>query len=72
MANMSYCRFQNTVQGLLDCERHLFETDDLSEDERKARQRLIDAAYRIVARMAELEHHPECECKTCYGEGDVL
>lgn len=47
MANMSYCRFQNTVKDLFDCLDHL-EDDDLSPDESKARKRLIKIAYDIV------------------------
>jgi len=35
MANMSYCRFQNTVNDLQACFDHLF--DDLSPDEDEAR-----------------------------------
>ena len=40
MANMSYCRFQNTVGDLRDCAEHIHD-DDLSEDEQRARKRLI-------------------------------
>lgn len=33
MANMSYCRFQNTFSDLKDCVRALENGDTLSEDE---------------------------------------
>lgn len=33
MANMSYCRFQNTFSDLEDCVRALENGDTLSEDE---------------------------------------
>ena len=41
MSNMSYCRFQNTVEDLEDCQEHIFETEDLSKEEERARARLI-------------------------------
>jgi hypothetical protein len=42
MGNMSYCRFTNTLEDLRDCYDHMNDNDDdLSEDEKKARQRLI-------------------------------
>ena len=40
MANMSYCRFENTLTDLQDCYEHM-EDDDLSESETKARRQLI-------------------------------
>ena len=40
MGNMSYCRFQNTLNELRDCEEHIGD-EDLSDDEEKARQKLI-------------------------------
>jgi hypothetical protein len=48
MSNMAYCRFQNTAGDLYDCENHLFD-DDLSEDEQKARKRLINICKSIAA-----------------------
>ena len=47
MANMSYCRFRNTLSDLRDCWEHIFD-DDLSEEEGRARQRLIDLCRDIV------------------------
>jgi hypothetical protein len=47
MANMSYCRFQNTVQDLQDCYDHL-DDDDLSEAEQEARKRLLKLCQQIV------------------------
>jgi len=43
MANMSYCRFQNTLADLRDCERAMNEEDveNLSDAEQKARNKLI-------------------------------
>lgn len=41
MANMGYCRFENTLADLQDCYEHLND-DDLSEEEKKAKEALID------------------------------
>ena len=46
MANMSYCRFHNTLVDLEDCYEHM--DDDLSEAEIRERERLIDLCRRIV------------------------
>lgn len=48
MANMSYCRFSNTLADLKDCDRHLWD-DDLSEAEEVARKRLLE----LCRHMAE-------------------
>lgn len=40
MANMSYCRFQNTLADLRDCYEHI-DDDNLSPGEIKARNKLI-------------------------------
>lgn len=48
MANMSYCRFQNTLGDLSDCEEALRDTDDLSEEEEKARKRLVNLCIEIA------------------------
>ena len=40
MANMSYCRFQNTVDDVQDCYDHM-DDEDLSPEETRARERLI-------------------------------
>lgn len=47
MSNMSYCRFQNTLQDLRDCYEHMGE-DELSEEEEKARQELLKLCQRIA------------------------
>jgi hypothetical protein len=46
--NMAYCRFQNTLADLQDCDAHLEETDTLSDEERQARLRLIRLAVSIA------------------------
>lgn len=51
MPNMSYCRFQNTLSDLRDCETALNETNGdlerLSADEKKAAERLIRLCRKI-------------------------
>ncbi len=47
MGNMSYCRFQNTVGDLEDCYDN-FDDDDLSEEEERARKRLLKICQNIV------------------------
>ena len=59
MSNMSYCRFQNTVQDLADCEDHMDDTE-LSSDEVEARNKLIRLAKRI-ADYDEVEFEEEAD-----------
>lgn len=47
MANMSYCRFQNTLTDLLDCYRNM-DDDDLDEYETEARTALISLCIDIA------------------------
>ena len=52
MANMSYCRFQNTLHDLQDCANALEDMTetgtDLSANELRARDRLIDLCKDIA------------------------
>ena len=54
MSNMSYCRFQNTLSDLRDCQDHIFD-DDLSEEEERARRWLIETCKGIVAEFESEE-----------------
>lgn len=45
--NMSYCRFQNTLQDLKDCADYMEETD-LDKEEERARKELIKVCRQIV------------------------
>ena len=50
MANMSYCRFRNTLNDLMDC-LHALEEDGvegLSREEREAAEDLYATAKRLV------------------------
>ena len=40
MGNMGYCRFENTLEDLQDCYKHMDEKD-FDESEDKARKRMI-------------------------------
>lgn len=50
MANMSYCRFQNTVADLRDCYDALSEQEpaELSQDEQAALWRMVRLCRKIV------------------------
>jgi len=52
MANMSYCRFENTLADLKDCYHHIHA--EVSAEEERARAALI----RLCTRIAE-EHGDE-------------
>ena len=47
MSNMSYCRFENTLADLRDCENNMNESD-LSKEEKRARIELIQICERIA------------------------
>jgi hypothetical protein len=62
MANMSYCRFHNTLQDLRDCLSAITD-NDLSPAERKERIKLVNVCREIVdeyesADMEEIDKHP--------------
>jgi len=48
MGNMSYCRFQNTLQDLRYCVEAMDEPQELSSDETDARLRIIRLAKQIT------------------------
>lgn len=57
MSNMSYCRFENTLGDLIDCQEHLNSEVD-SESEAKSRLELVDICRQIVAEY-EMEDEDE-------------
>jgi hypothetical protein len=59
MANMSYCRFENTVRDLEDCYDAMDERD-LSEIETNARRRLIALCVDIACDYGDEVDKP-CE-----------
>ena len=58
MANMSYCRFQNTLSDLMDCADHLhdhFDDGQNSRNERSARKRLIELCREIIEETGNVD-----------------
>ena len=58
MANMSYCRFQNTLGDLRDCYDALNDEDadsldEMDDDEKSARSRLIKLCGKIFRDFEE-------------------
>ena len=54
MANMSYCRFENTYRALLDCNEHIGD-EDLSRTEFAYREQLVDLCKDIVSTVETFE-----------------
>jgi len=54
MANMSYCRFENTYKDLLDCSNNI--NEQLSDREHDYRQRLVEICQIIVE-----DYNPTCQ-----------
>ena len=48
MANMSYCRFRNTLKDLKDCYQALFDGEELDEEEEKAKVLLVKLCKTIA------------------------
>lgn len=48
MANMSYCRFENTYNDLCDCYQEMDDENSLSESEKKYRKKLISLCEKVV------------------------
>jgi len=53
MANMSYCRFENTLRDLIDCYNNM-DGYQLSKSEFDARKKMIEMCIDIVERYDEL------------------
>ena len=58
MANMSYCRFENTFRDLLDCYRNLDESVN-SKTEQNFRERLIGLCKDIVDEYGDVEFNDD-------------
>jgi len=52
MANMSYCRFENTYHDLLDCLQNI--TEETNDRDERFRKRMIDVLVQMVE-MCESE-----------------
>lgn len=53
MSNMGYCRFQNTLPDLRDCADYLDPDEELSEEESRARKRLVKLCIQIATSYGE-------------------
>ena len=54
MSNMSYCRFENTLNDLRDCYRN-FDSEELSDSETIARQKLVELCQEIIEVAEDLD-----------------
>lgn len=59
MANMSYCRFENTYRALRDCEDHM--TDPTNATDREYRQKLVQTCADILRELGIDVPHGEIE-----------
>ena len=53
MANMSYCRFENTLRDLRDCYNNM-DNDDLSKSEFYARRHMIEMCMSIACEHVDI------------------
>ena len=53
MANMSYCRFENTLRDLRDCYNNM-DNDNLSKSEFYARKQMIAVCANIINQHEDL------------------
>lgn len=58
MANMSYCRFENTYADLYDCYENLFD-DELSDDEERYKRKLIRTCVFILESLGYTVEDPK-------------
>lgn len=54
MANMSYCRFENTYSDLADCVGSLKECEELSNSERKYAKWMRDMCEEYISAYNEM------------------
>jgi hypothetical protein len=75
MANMSYCRFQNTLSAFKDCYAELEEAEfgfnemNLSPDESQAMYQLANYARKFLDRFQELQELAEYEFARTMDDG---
>lgn len=60
MANMSYCRFENTFLDLKDCTEHMEDTD-LSPTEERYRERMLRLIKTLAIEYCALIEEEEGE-----------
>ena len=59
MANMSYCRFRNTLNDLRDCYYNMEGVSD--HEEQRARQQLVDLCKDIIDEYGDLNFNDDEE-----------
>ena len=59
MANMSYCRFQNTKLDLEDCVQSLHDRDHLSDEEYNSMKRMREIAEEFLEASEDYENPKE-------------
>jgi hypothetical protein len=79
MANMSYCRFQNTLLDMQDCFNHLVEAVDLNEpmdlsdEEQRAFQSMYDMLHdmkNMMEQATEIEAEEKVPGWNCDAEAE--
>ena len=58
--NMSYCRFENTVRDMWDCQDHVWDSE-LSETEKHFRQAFIEICREVASEFPEDLNYEEEE-----------
>jgi hypothetical protein len=51
MSNMSYCRFENTYNDLIDCEEHIGDALESGGHEDRARAAIIRLCHEIASQV---------------------
>ena len=59
MANMSYCRFENTFRDLQDCVDNIHNVS--SEREKRYRSRMFDLCQQFMEEYDDVKHDDEDE-----------
>lgn len=67
MANMSYCRFENTYKDLQDCYDALGGLDNLSGDEKMYALRLIGLCKNISDEFGDVEDEDDVDMDEDFG-----
>lgn len=69
MPNMSYCRFQNTIRDLQDCNEHItVDPQYLSREEAYCRRRIIELCREITDAFEDHDLDAELEAVTEYDQ----
>ena len=61
MSEMSYCQFENTYSSLRGCYKSLAENKDLSDDEEKYKEKLLQLCQDMINSFTEYSVYKESE-----------